>query len=122
MSNGSKGNTTNIGAPTKGNNNKNLGNQLRHSGGGEGLARCQQRTGHWREAQSFLELSKKAKALERGVAKDPRKKMPTTADLISILEHEYNSLRLRVHLQRNSSAVLESYMQHNTDKQGKLPN
>jgi len=46
-------------------------------------------TVHWREAQAFLELSEKVKALERGVAKDLRKQMPSTADLISIVEHEY---------------------------------
>jgi len=90
-SNGSKGNATNPGVPSKGNNNQNLGTYLRHSGGGEGLARRQQCSEHWREAQAFLELSEKAKALERGVAKDPRKKMPSTADLISIVEHEYKS-------------------------------
>ena len=91
LSNSSKGIATNSGSQTKGNNAQNLGQYLCYSGGGESLARCQQRTGHWREAQAFLELNEKAKALERGVAKDPRKKVPTTEELIRIVEHEYKS-------------------------------
>ena len=114
MSNGSSGIATNTG-------NQTPGQYLRYSGGGESLARRQQRTGHWREAQAFLELSEKAKALERGAAKDPRKKVPTTEDLIRIVEHE-SSLRLKAPLLTSSNAVQESYMLHNTDKLGKLPN
>ena len=73
MSNGGSGMATNTG-------NQNQGQYLSYSGGGEGLARRQQHTGHWREAQAFHELSEKAKALERGAAKDPGRRFQRQRD------------------------------------------
>ena len=91
LSNSSEGTATNSGSHIKGNDTQNPGQYLHYPDGGESLVRRQQHTGHWREAQAFLELSEKAKALECGAAKDPRKKVPTTEELICIVEHEYKS-------------------------------